>query len=77
MSDRPTPETDFVYLRENDDQANYENMRARCKRIERQRDAYAYTLRVILKFAGQHVSDAIRHTHPELAGNAEPIDRPS
>jgi len=44
---------------------------------ERQRDAYAYTLRVILKFAGQHVSDAIRHTHPELAGNAEPIDRPS
>ena len=34
---------------------------------ERQRDAYAYTLRVILKSAGQHVSDAIRHTHPELA----------
>ena len=35
--------------------------------LERQRDAYAYTLRVILQSAGQHVSDAIRHTHPELA----------
>ena len=65
MSDRPTPETD---------QASFSTViqgelvkASFARRLERQRDAYAYTLRVILKSARRHVSNEIRNTHPELA----------
>ena len=72
MSDRPTPETDEASF---STVIQGELVKASlARRLERQRDAYAYTLRVILKSAGQHVSDAIRHTHPELAGNEKSPD---
>ena len=68
MSDRPTPETNEASF---STVIQGELVKASlARRLERQRDAYAYTLRVILKSAGQHVSDAIRHTHPELAENS-------
>ena len=65
MSDRPTPKTaPLMHAAANE---SIEAVFLRGCDLERQRNAYAYTLRVILKSAGQHVSDAIRHTHPELA----------
>ena len=82
MSDRPTPESDkfreciiLQYMEDDCTGAGIGHLLlalTNIEQMERQRDAYAYTLRVILKSAGQHVSDAIRHTHPELAGNAAP-----
>ena len=68
MSDRPTPEVD-EFVADHDFQPTVSECLNFAVSLERQRDAYAYTLRVILQSAGQHVSDAIRHTHPELAGN--------
>lgn len=65
MSDRPTLLTDEASF---STVIQGELVKASFARdLERQRDAYAKTLRVILQSAGQHVSDAIRHTHPELA----------
>jgi nitrate reductase assembly molybdenum cofactor insertion protein NarJ len=69
MSDRPTPETDAEIMPIANGFGVWVHVVHAdfARRLERQRDAYAYTLRVILQSAGQHVSDAIRHTHPELA----------
>lgn len=48
MKTYPTPETDSVYLRVNDDRANFENMKSSSKRIERRlaecREALQYEL---------------------------------
>lgn len=64
MSDRPTPETaPLMHAAAN------ESMEAVFRRgcdLERQRNAYAETLRIILKSGVAHLADAIRDTHPEL-----------
>lgn len=40
------------------------------RRLERQRDAYAETLRDLLNFAYERERDYIRERHPELAQEA-------
>jgi hypothetical protein len=69
MSDRPTPETDEASF---STVIQGELVKASFARdLERQRDAYAKTLRIILKSELPHIADAIRHSHPELAGNVK------
>jgi hypothetical protein len=64
MSDRPTPETDEASF---STVIQGELVKASFARdLERQRDAYAETLRLIMNSELPHVADAIRDTHPEL-----------
>jgi len=57
-----------VYLRANDDRANYENMRARCKRIERQRNAAYASLREMID-----LNETTGDPDPEITERARAI----
>lgn len=78
MSDRPTPETDEASF---STVIQGELVKASfARRLERQRDAYAETLRLIAGSNDRSHHEAaftalIRERHPELAGN-DPAEVP-
>ena len=82
MSDRPTPEVD-EFVADHDFQPTVSECLNFAVSLERQRDAYAETLREFLALATDfaesrrgylrflELADQIDERHPELAGNAK------
>ena len=81
MSDRLTPETDEVELGITNNPRRDPQFRLaiHARYLERQRDAYAETLRETLAIDpcadNSDILNAIRERHPELAGNVQ-VDLP-
>ena len=78
MSDRPTPETDEASF---STVIQGELVKASfARRLERQRDEYAYALRMIASANDRSHHEAaftalIRERHPELATNVPDVER--